>query len=155
LGQALRQIGKPAEAVAQFEEVLKREPGNQPPQRRWRKLRPFVEFHAGRPNLRWAFGDGLLGFIMRTVIYPGSFDPLTNGHLDVLQRATKLFDRVIVAVAENESKAPVQLRERLELVRLAIKGISNVAAEGFEGCRGLRGQAGAGDYSRTARGFGF
>ena len=41
---------------------------------------------------------------MRTVIYPGSFDPLTNGHLDVIQRATKLFDKVIVAVAQNESK---------------------------------------------------
>ena len=44
---------------------------------------------------------------MRTVIYPGSFDPLTNGHLDVIQRATKLFDRVIVAVAQNESKNPL------------------------------------------------
>ena len=44
---------------------------------------------------------------MRTVIYPGSFDPLTNGHLDVIQRAAKLFDRVIVAVAKNESKHPL------------------------------------------------
>ncbi len=54
---------------------------------------------------------------MRTVIYPGSFDPLTNGHLDVIQRATKLFDRVIVAVAQNDSKNPLfTLRERLDLV---------------------------------------
>jgi len=44
---------------------------------------------------------------MRTAIYPGSFDPLTNGHLDVLQRATKLFGRVIVAIAKNESKSPL------------------------------------------------
>ncbi len=44
---------------------------------------------------------------MRTAIYPGSFDPLTNGHLDVMQRAAKLFDRVIVAVAKNESKTPL------------------------------------------------
>jgi pantetheine-phosphate adenylyltransferase len=43
---------------------------------------------------------------MRTVIYPGSFDPLTNGHLDVVQRASRLFDKVIVAVARSESKHP-------------------------------------------------
>jgi len=42
---------------------------------------------------------------MRTAIYPGSFDPLTNGHLDVIQRAVKLFDRVVVAVAKNEACA--------------------------------------------------
>ena len=54
---------------------------------------------------------------MRTAIYPGSFDPLTNGHLDVIQRATKLFDRVIVAVAKSESKHPLfTLEERVELV---------------------------------------
>ena len=53
----------------------------------------------------------------RTAIYPGSFDPLTNGHLDVIQRAAKLFDRVIVAVAENESKHPLfTLAERVALV---------------------------------------
>ena len=44
---------------------------------------------------------------MRTVIYPGSFDPLTNGHLDVIQRAARLFDRVVVAVARNGSKQPL------------------------------------------------
>ena len=44
---------------------------------------------------------------MRTAIYPGSFDPLTNGHLDVVERASKLFDRVLVAVAKNESKNPL------------------------------------------------
>ena len=43
---------------------------------------------------------------MRIAVYPGSFDPLTNGHLDVVQRAAKLFDRVIVAIAQNESKQP-------------------------------------------------
>src|SRR5207244_1374061 len=71
---------------------------------------------------------------MRTVIYPGSFDPLTNGHLDVIQRAAKLFDKVIVAIAKNESKRPLfTLDERLELVGLAIKEIPNASADAFEG----------------------
>lgn len=71
---------------------------------------------------------------MRTAIYPGSFDPLTNGHLDVLQRATKLFDRVIVAIASNESKNPLfTLKERLALVEPAIATMKNVKADIFEG----------------------
>ena len=44
---------------------------------------------------------------MRTVVYPGSFDPITNGHLDVVQRAAKMFDQVILAVANNETKHPL------------------------------------------------
>jgi pantetheine-phosphate adenylyltransferase len=71
---------------------------------------------------------------MRTVIYPGSFDPLTNGHLDVVQRATKLFDRVIVAVAQNESKNPLfSLSERLELVTGCVKHLPNVETDAFDG----------------------
>jgi pantetheine-phosphate adenylyltransferase len=71
---------------------------------------------------------------MRTVIYPGSFDPLTNGHLDVIQRATKLFDRVIVAVAQNDSKNPLfSLAERLELVTGCIKHLPNAEADSFDG----------------------
>src|SRR5690349_7958081 len=71
---------------------------------------------------------------MRTAIYPGSFDPLTNGHLDVLQRATKLFDKVIVAIAKSESKHPLfSLEERVELVRKAIRGLRNVEADSFDG----------------------
>lgn len=71
---------------------------------------------------------------MRTAIYPGSFDPLTNGHLDVVQRATKLFDRVIVAVAKNESKQPLfSLQERRRMVARAIRHLSNVEADAFEG----------------------
>jgi len=70
---------------------------------------------------------------MRTAIYPGSFDPLTNGHLDVIQRATKLFDRVIVAVAKSESKHPLfTLEERLPLVRQAVSELPNVEVDAFE-----------------------
>ena len=71
---------------------------------------------------------------MRTVIYPGSFDPLTNGHLDLVHRAAKLFDQVIVAVAGNEGKGPLfSIEQRLDLVRQSIKGLDNVSAEAFEG----------------------
>ena len=71
---------------------------------------------------------------MRTVIYPGSFDPLTNGHLDVVQRAAKLFDRVVVAVAKSESKSPLfTLEERLSLVKVAVQSLPNVEADTFDG----------------------
>src|SRR6185436_18718647 len=71
---------------------------------------------------------------MRTVIYPGSFDPLTNGHLDVVARAARLFDHVIVAVAQNEAKHPLfTLEERRELVRRATIGLKNVEADSFDG----------------------
>jgi len=71
---------------------------------------------------------------MRTVIYPGSFDPLTNGHLDLIQRAAKLFDQVVVAIAKNESKRPLfTLDERLEMVGHAVKTLPNVSADAFEG----------------------
>ena len=71
---------------------------------------------------------------MRTVVYPGSFDPLTNGHLDVLQRAARMFDRVIVAVARNESKTSLfTLAERADMVRAATTSLPNVEAEFFEG----------------------
>ncbi len=70
---------------------------------------------------------------MRTAIYPGSFDPLTNGHLDVIERAVKLFDHVVVAVAKNESKQPLfSLEERLDLVRGAIKNIPTAEADTFD-----------------------
>lgn len=71
---------------------------------------------------------------MRTVIYPGSFDPFTNGHLDIVQRAAKLFDHVIVAIARNETKGPLfSLDERLELVRQSVQGHQNVSVDSFDG----------------------
>jgi len=71
---------------------------------------------------------------MRTAIYPGSFDPLTNGHLDVVQRATKLFDRVVVAVAKSESKHPLfTLEERVALVQQAIGHMPHVKVDSFDG----------------------
>ena len=71
---------------------------------------------------------------MRTVIYPGSFDPFTNGHLDIVQRATKLFDTVIVAVANNEGKKPLfSLDERVALVGESVRGLPNVKVDSFSG----------------------
>jgi pantetheine-phosphate adenylyltransferase len=71
---------------------------------------------------------------MRTVIYPGSFDPLTNGHLDVIERAAKLFDHVIVAVARNEGKHPLfSQQERVQMVARAVKPLPSVEADAFEG----------------------
>ncbi|MEI8290650.1 MAG: pantetheine-phosphate adenylyltransferase [Verrucomicrobiota bacterium] len=71
---------------------------------------------------------------MRIAIYPGSFDPLTNGHLDVAQRAAKLFDRVIVAIAENDSKHPLfTLAERVAMVKKATAYLPNVQTDSFDG----------------------
>jgi pantetheine-phosphate adenylyltransferase len=70
----------------------------------------------------------------RTAIYPGSFDPLTNGHLDVIQRAAKLFDRVIVAVAVNESKHPLfTLAERVAQVKKGVAHLPHVETDSFAG----------------------
>ncbi|VEI46666.1 phosphopantetheine adenylyltransferase [Actinobacillus equuli] len=69
-----------------------------------------------------------------TVIYAGTFDPITNGHLDIIERAAKLFGKVIVAVARNPSKQPLfSLEERTSLVQQSCAHISNVQAVGFSG----------------------
>lgn len=72
-----------------------------------------------------------------TAIYPGSFDPLTNGHLDILQRAVQMFEKVIVTVAvNNKKKAVFTGKERVELIREAIKDkewVDNVEVEQFTG----------------------
>jgi len=70
---------------------------------------------------------------MRIAICPGSFDPLTNGHLDVIQRATKLFDRVVVAVAHNEAKQPFfTLAERMAQTTEAVKHLPTVEVDSFD-----------------------
>jgi pantetheine-phosphate adenylyltransferase len=71
---------------------------------------------------------------MRRAIYPGSFDPVTNGHLDVIERARKLFDEVIVAVAYNDQKQPMfSLEERLELLRATIGDADHVQVAPLDG----------------------
>ena len=71
---------------------------------------------------------------MRTVIYPGSFDPITTGHLDVIERAAKLFDRVIVAVAVNSSKDPLFTKDqRQEQITEAVTALGNVEVSAFDG----------------------
>jgi len=70
---------------------------------------------------------------MRTALYPGSFDPFTNGHLDILKRACKLFDNVIVAIAENEDKRPTfSLAERKRLVEENVSRLDNVTVSSFD-----------------------
>jgi pantetheine-phosphate adenylyltransferase len=71
---------------------------------------------------------------MRRAIYPGSFDPVTNGHLDVIERARKLFDEVVVAVAHNDEKQPLfSLEQRLDLLRETAGQIENVRISEFSG----------------------
>ena len=69
-----------------------------------------------------------------TAIYPGTFDPITNGHIDLVHRAALRFDQVIVAVAGSGSKAPCfTLEKRISLAQTALKKISNVSVVGFDG----------------------
>lgn len=68
----------------------------------------------------------------RTIIYPGTFDPITHGHVDLIERALKLFDSVVVAVAENQNKKPLfSLSERVDLIKTVLKDYSNVEVKGF------------------------
>jgi pantetheine-phosphate adenylyltransferase len=70
----------------------------------------------------------------KLAIYPGTFDPITFGHLDVIQRASELFDVVIVAVLENAAKQPLFTKEeRVEMIKEAVKSIPNVEVDVFDG----------------------
>lgn len=71
---------------------------------------------------------------MNLAIYPGSFDPITKGHLDVLQTSAEIFDKVIIAVADNSSKDGfLSVSERVELIKKSTEGLKNVEVDSFRG----------------------
>ena len=71
---------------------------------------------------------------MAVAIYPGSFDPVTLGHYDIIKRSSMIFDHVIVGVLNNTSKTPLfSLEERVKMLRDAVKDLPNVSVEAFEG----------------------
>jgi pantetheine-phosphate adenylyltransferase len=72
--------------------------------------------------------------VNRIAVYPGTFDPVTNGHLDLVERGSKRFDRLVVAILRNEDKEPVfSIEERIALLREAVAPWSNVSVETFDG----------------------
>lgn len=71
---------------------------------------------------------------MKKVIYPGTFDPVTNGHIDIVKRAVELFDEVIVTVAKNPSKTSVfTVEERVEMLKASLKEFPTVLVDSFDG----------------------
>jgi pantetheine-phosphate adenylyltransferase len=70
----------------------------------------------------------------KIAIYPGTFDPVTYGHIDLIERASKIFDKVIVAVARNKSKVALfSVEERVDMLKDAVKGMKNVTVDDFDG----------------------
>ena len=71
---------------------------------------------------------------MKTAVYPGSFDPATNGHIDVIERALRLFDKVIVAVGDNPGKKPTfTIEERRDMLKESTKHLNNIEIDSFSG----------------------
>ncbi len=67
---------------------------------------------------------------MKKIIYPGTFDPITNGHLDIAERASKLFDELIIVVANNPDKAPLfNVDERIEMIKRSVSHLENISVE--------------------------
>jgi pantetheine-phosphate adenylyltransferase len=72
--------------------------------------------------------------MMKTVVYPGTFDPITNGHIDLAQRACRLFDHVIVAIADSAQKKPLfSMDARVAQAKYVLSGLSNIEVCGFSG----------------------
>jgi pantetheine-phosphate adenylyltransferase len=71
---------------------------------------------------------------MKIAVYPGSFDPITNGHLDVIERASRMFDRVIVALIKNPEKTPqFSLKDRMAMLEASVPHCDNVTVDDFDG----------------------
>ncbi len=71
---------------------------------------------------------------MRKVLYPGTFDPITNGHIDIIRRARELFDGVVVTVAINPGKTPLfSVEERVEMIKESVKDFDNISVDSFNG----------------------
>ena len=83
---------------------------------------------AKRPPARTRRGEGTIA------VYPGTFDPITNGHIDIIERGSRIFDRIIVAILENPEKDPMfTVRERMDLIASAVRHLSAVKVESFHG----------------------
>lgn len=71
---------------------------------------------------------------MAKAVYPGTFDPMTKGHIDLVHRASRIFDHVVIAIASSDRKNPLfTFEERLELAREALSGTEGISVEGFDG----------------------
>ena len=70
---------------------------------------------------------------MKTIVYPGTFDPITNGHIDLIERASKLFDKLIIGIASSQKKSPLfDIDERIALAQESLQHLSNVEIKGFD-----------------------
>jgi pantetheine-phosphate adenylyltransferase len=103
----------------------------------WQAREPFG-FGLRLYNLTQFLPVSARGMILRAMktiaVYPGTFDPITNGHTDLVRRAARLFDQIVLGVAANPSKRPFfTLEERVVLIRTALKEINNVKVYGFAG----------------------
>lgn len=96
--------------------------------KRIRKIQRFLRFCNFPRTLK-------IIFQMKSIaVYPGSFDPVTNGHIDLIQRSSALFDKVVVAILRNSSKAPLfSVDERREMLESAVMGIGNIVVADFSG----------------------
>ena len=70
---------------------------------------------------------------MKTIVYPGTFDPVTNGHIDLVERASRLFDKVVIGIASSQCKSPLfTIEERIELASECLQHVPNVEIHGFD-----------------------